>query len=109
MMRRMLERPIRWRRWAACAAIGLLAAEVSAADPSAAPSAPTAPTKDATSNAYTHKLICTRYRPTGSHIDRQRCRTQAQMDAERDGAKQAVREAQADSVTAGGSAVPVPH
>jgi hypothetical protein len=66
-------------------------------------------TKAAARSAYHNQLICTTATPTGSHIAKRRCRTQEQIDAEREEAKKALRDAQDATVTAGGSSLPIEH
>ena len=71
--------------------IGVALARPAIAEGPAAAS-PEERTEAAAKSDYSNKRICKRQRQTGSHIPRTVCRTQAQIDADREAATEFVRE-----------------
>ena len=63
------------------------------------------PTQAAAKSAYHNQLICKTKTVVGSYIPKRICKTQAQLDADRERAQRALREVQAPHPVSGGEAV----
>ena len=80
--------------------IGVLASDERPPDATASPQS-----RAAAKSAYENQLICKMKTVVGSYIPKRTCRTQAQLDAERERAQRALRDVQAPHPVSGGEAV----